>query len=118
MSDLPTCLFYYHATLNKQHLVLCLMISHENIVLNICFWTPQLRTYSSCLLPTPKLVLAMSDCDGVGALSSFFSSDVTQELIQEGNSVAESLNATFMTTTANFPQQSKSSAYIFVEKKL
>ncbi|XP_005097825.1 rho GTPase-activating protein 35 isoform X2 [Aplysia californica] len=62
-----------------------------------------LRAYSETLLGVPKLILAVADSGG--ASSSFFSSEVCQELIQEGNQLADTLGAAFMTTTANFPQQ-------------
>ncbi|BFZ15995.1 hypothetical protein BsWGS_19034 [Bradybaena similaris] len=62
-----------------------------------------LRTFAENLVEVPKLILAVVDSGG--ASSSFFSSDIVQSLIQEGSQLAESLNAGFMTTTANFSQQ-------------
>ncbi|GFN96257.1 rho GTPase-activating protein [Plakobranchus ocellatus] len=63
-----------------------------------------LRAFTENLLEVPKLVLAIADSGGVPS-SSFFSSDICQSLIQEGQQLASSLGANFMTTTANFTQQ-------------
>jgi Rho GTPase-activating protein 5 len=62
-----------------------------------------LRTFVENLIEVPRLILAVADSGG--ASSSFFSNDIVQLLIQEGSQLAESIGATFMTTTANFSQQ-------------
>ncbi|GFR73478.1 rho GTPase-activating protein [Elysia marginata] len=63
-----------------------------------------LRAFTENLLDVPKLVLAVSDSVS-GPTSSFFPSDVCQSLTQEGQQLAHSIWADFMTTTANFTQQ-------------
>ncbi|KAK3101435.1 hypothetical protein FSP39_003567 [Pinctada imbricata] len=59
-----------------------------------------LRRFSSII---PILILAVTDN---GLSSMFFHDESSKELIQEGNHLAKDLGCTFMTTTANFQQQS------------
>ncbi|XP_076471931.1 rho GTPase-activating protein 190-like isoform X2 [Babylonia areolata] len=62
-----------------------------------------LRTYAMLLPAVPKLVLAVADSGGAAQL--FFHNDASQALIRHGNQLADELGAVFMTTTANFNQQ-------------
>ncbi|KAK0060412.1 rho GTPase-activating protein 190-like isoform X4, partial [Biomphalaria pfeifferi] len=62
-----------------------------------------LRAFTDRLPNVPKLIVAVADSGGTS--SSYFSSDICQMLIQEGHELSESLQASFMTTTANFSQQ-------------
>jgi len=64
-----------------------------------------LRAYSECLPPVPKCVLCISDLVGVQEQSTFFSSDVSQELIDEGSNIAHSMGASFIKSTPDFSQQ-------------
>ncbi|XP_071104673.1 rho GTPase-activating protein 190-like isoform X3 [Haliotis cracherodii] len=61
-----------------------------------------LRAFALRLPNVPKLILAVSDSSGA---SSFYSSQYSQRLITDGNSLADRIAAHFMTTTANFTQQ-------------
>lgn len=63
------------------------------------------RTFVENLLEVPKLILAVVDPGG--SSSNFFSIDIVQALLQEGSQLADTIGAGFMTTTANFTQQSK-----------
>ncbi|KAH9518727.1 hypothetical protein Btru_006096 [Bulinus truncatus] len=62
-----------------------------------------LRAFSETLPHVPKLIVAVADSGGTS--SSYFSNDICQILIQEGHELSESQQASFMTTTANFSQQ-------------
>ncbi|XP_055899614.1 rho GTPase-activating protein 5-like isoform X4 [Biomphalaria glabrata] len=62
-----------------------------------------LKAFTDRLPNVPKLIVAVADSGGTS--SSYFSSDICQMLIQEGHELSESLQASFMTTTANFSQQ-------------
>ncbi|ESO97484.1 hypothetical protein LOTGIDRAFT_115014 [Lottia gigantea] len=62
-----------------------------------------LQALGKRLPPVPKLIVCVADSGGA---TSFFSSDISQTLIKEGNALADNiLYAHFMTTTANFQQQ-------------
>lgn len=54
----------------------------------------------------PILILAVTDAS-VGA-AIFFTDEFSQNMISEGNKVADTLGAEFKMTTANFQQQGKS----------
>ncbi|XP_050409966.1 rho GTPase-activating protein 190 isoform X3 [Patella vulgata] len=62
-----------------------------------------LQALGKRLPPVPKLIVCVADSGGA---ASFFTSDISQTLIKEGNALADDiLYAHFMTTTANFQQQ-------------
>ena len=63
------------------------------------------RAFAMRLPAVPKLLLAIVDSGGSAA--SFFSNNFSQTMITEGNAIADQLEAHFMTSTANFQQQSK-----------
>ena len=66
------------------------------------------------LLPqVPKLIVAVAD--GGGAAHLFFQDEASQALIRNGNQLADQLGALFMTTSANFAQQSKKT-FLHVKK--
>ena len=55
--------------------------------------------------PVPTKILAVTESGGA---SAFFSNSESQNLITEGNALADKKGASFMTTSANFHQQSMS----------
>ncbi|XP_064634058.1 rho GTPase-activating protein 190-like isoform X4 [Lineus longissimus] len=61
-----------------------------------------LRVFASGIQQAPTLILAVTESGGANA---FFSNEYTQALITEGNAIADRLRARFMTTSANFQQQ-------------
>ena len=63
------------------------------------------RAFASQLPAVPKLIVAVADSGGAAHL--FFHNEASQALILHGNQLADELDAVFITTTANFAQQSK-----------
>ena len=63
------------------------------------------RAYASQLPAVPKLIVAVADSGGAAHL--FFRNEASQTLILHGNQLADELDAVFITTTANFNQQSR-----------
>ncbi|KAK7098587.1 hypothetical protein V1264_002844 [Littorina saxatilis] len=63
-----------------------------------------LRAFAAQLPAVPKLIVAVGDSGGAAHL--FFHNETSQALIRHGNQLADELGAVFITTTANFNQQS------------
>ncbi|KAK4312268.1 hypothetical protein Pmani_016281 [Petrolisthes manimaculis] len=61
-----------------------------------------LRAFSSNIPNLPIQILAMTD---TGSATAFFGSDISQQLITEGNAIADRLQAHFMTSTATCQQK-------------
>ena len=77
-----------------------------------------LSTLTAFSLNIPELpiqLLAVSDEDF--ATPSVFSNEFTGQLITEGNTLADRLNAHFMTSTTTIQQKSKLSAIVFRFRK-
>lgn len=62
-----------------------------------------LRAFALLLPAVPKLIVAVADSGGAAHL--FFHSEASQILIRNGNQLADDLGALFITTSANFTQQ-------------
>jgi hypothetical protein len=63
------------------------------------------RAFALLLPAVPKLVVAVADSGGAAHL--FFHNQASQALIRNGNQLADELGALFLTTSANFAQQSE-----------
>nr|XP_045582143.1 rho GTPase-activating protein 190-like isoform X9 [Procambarus clarkii] len=61
-----------------------------------------LRAFSANIPNLPIQILAMTDTNSA---SAFFGSDISQQLITEGNAIADRLQAHFMTSTATCQQK-------------
>lgn len=61
-----------------------------------------LRAFSANIPNLPIQILAMTD---TSSASAFFGSDISQQLITEGNAIADRLQAHFMTSTATCQQK-------------
>lgn len=57
----------------------------------------------------PLLILAVTESGGAFA---FFNNDFSQSLIMDGNTVADQLGVRFLTTSANFQEQSRIVFYL------
>ncbi|KAG0728069.1 Rho GTPase-activating protein 190 [Chionoecetes opilio] len=70
-----------------------------------------LRAFSANIPNLPIQILAMTD---TSSATAFFKSDISQQLITEGNAIADRLQAHFMTSTATCQQKSESSLDVHV----
>ena len=62
-----------------------------------------LRAFTTRLPRVPITILAVTD----SLSKAYFYNDFSQALINEGDKLAEQLNASFLTTTSGFTDQSK-----------
>lgn len=78
---------------------------YTHVVLYSPYVLPYFSSFTAHSPPVPTKILAVTESGGA---SAFFSNLESQSLITEGNALADQRGASFMTTCANFQQQSKS----------
>lgn len=59
--------------------------------------------FSKSIANVPIQIVAVTES---GSASAFFSSDLSQQLIRDGNALADALQAHFMTSSTSAPQKS------------